>query len=167
MCCPTRDSGRESSEMRILDFATLLIASTLASAEDVPLNGPCSTALTRLDPITHKMMSDCDSKFFCNNGTCVNKGCRLYENDTIYDAGDSVPSFCPRGTYCPDAQDACKSVLAVGSPCELDRDGTLHSQPPKQTVSVHLCIVRPPEECGPAPGLNTSSSTICLQQVCR
>lgn len=108
---------------------TALIAKLLhlgcSLAENVPLGETCNQNLTRIDPTSQKLMSDCDDKFFCNaNNTCQWRGCRRFDQDLTYATGEPVPPFCPKGYYCPDLQNECRPLVPLGSPCELDRDGT-------------------------------------------
>ncbi len=35
----------------------------------------------------------------------------------------TVPDKCSPGFFCPDEQDDCQALLAVGSSCQLNRDG--------------------------------------------
>ncbi|KAF8312482.1 hypothetical protein DL93DRAFT_2042058, partial [Clavulina sp. PMI_390] len=109
--------------------------------------GSCNPALTRLDAATHKLLSDCGDKAYCNNGTCEQKGCRQYDHDITYGPNDYIPPFCPSGTYCPDVQNSCQPLLPLGASCELDRD----------------------DECAPLASniSGVSNQIICLQYVCR
>lgn len=167
-CLVTRghaQSMAHSSKFKFLTFCTLAIR--LVYSENVPLNGTCNTALTRLDPATHKMLSDCDSKYFCNNGTCQWKGCRQYDHDINYDSGDPIPGFCSQGTYCPDDQRTCQPLLPLGSRCELDRDGTLLWTPAAKLRYRNRSITVSIDECAPAPASSLANETICLQFICR
>jgi hypothetical protein len=93
-------------------------------AGTVAPGGPCSTSGNRLDPLTHKFMSECDDKSFCSgiNGTCTPRRCRRDEFPFGYDAGESVPPLCPEDQFCPDDGGGCRALLAVGELCDLSRD---------------------------------------------
>ena len=92
------------------------------------VNEACNPPSSRLDPATHKFISDCDSKTFCDSSTktCQLKQCRSGDPDASYGPGDLVPSLCPHDTYCPDAQNECRPLVTIGNPCELNRDGMRH-----------------------------------------
>lgn len=129
---PKHTTLTQSSEFQMLLFSLSLsfIAQsylwTGSLADNVPLGGTCNQNFTRIDPASKKLLSDCDDNFFCDtNSTCQYRGCRRFDQDIVYQPGDLIPPFCPRGSYCPDIQDECKALIPIGESCELDRDGAL------------------------------------------
>lgn len=87
----------------------------------------CSVADNRLQAGTYQFFSDCDSVTFCNqtDNTCHLKGCRKDIFPFGYPQDDEhLPDLCPNGQFCPDEADACQDLLSLGSPCQLNRDGT-------------------------------------------
>ncbi|KAF9514602.1 hypothetical protein BS47DRAFT_865363 [Hydnum rufescens UP504] len=128
-------------------FALLMYNGELSMAD----TKICNPASSRLDPATHKFLSDCDSKTFCDSSTrtCQLKQCRTGDPDSSYQPGEPVPPLCSPGTYCPDAQNQCRPLLAIGDPCELNRD----------------------DQCAPPNTEDLASSTnssnvICLNFIC-
>lgn len=119
----------------------------------VPSGGSCSTDNNRLDPATHKFLTDCDDKTFCSgstNGTCQPKLCRRDEFPFGYQFGDILPPMCARDSFCPDEGSGCQPLLRVGRVCQLERD----------------------DQCAPPsnwPNLASSQNyngSICLQSTC-
>ena len=104
----------------------LIIASRLfsTSASIVPEGGPCSADNNHLDAASHKFISECTDQTFCShstNGTCIPRQCRRDEFPFGY--GDHpFPPLCNRGSFCPDEGSGCKSLAAVGEPCQMNRD---------------------------------------------
>jgi len=112
--------------MLLLSLPLLLLASYhTANAGSVSKGGACNVANSRLQTGTYQFYSDCDSVTYCaSNSTCLLKGCRKdvfpfgYPQDS-----NSLPPLCQPGNFCPDEGDACQPLLAVNSPCQLNRDG--------------------------------------------
>jgi len=130
-------------------------SSTLATASESPptaLGKACSSTSNRLDPRTRTFISDCDTQTFCSgttNGTCIPRQCRREEFPTGYGVGQTVPALCPLGSFCPDEGDACRPLVAVGGPCQFNRD----------------------DQCAPPniPGLadyHNFDGSICLRSIC-
>ncbi|KZS92500.1 hypothetical protein SISNIDRAFT_115690 [Sistotremastrum niveocremeum HHB9708] len=123
-----------------------------ACAGTVGQGGNCSTVHTRLNPITHALMSDCDAQTFCSPTLqqCVPRLCRRDSWPFGYPDGVTIPPLCATGNYCPDEEDACKPLIPVGSPCQMNRD----------------------DECAPGPNTATYASSqnfngsICLRSTC-
>jgi hypothetical protein len=119
---------------RILSLSALLYAG-LATAQQTSLNtttgkqvwgGPCLQTHNRLAEGTYQLTSDCETTLFCAaNSTCAYKGCRRDEYPFGYGQSRDLPNFCPEGQFCPDEEDACQPLLAVGNQCQLNRDGEL------------------------------------------
>ncbi|KAJ3523185.1 hypothetical protein NM688_g8768 [Phlebia brevispora] len=109
----------------LLPFTLLSLSWTsFVYAGSVKYGEACSLEHQRLELGTYQFMTDCDSMTFCNStGQCDWKGCRRdefplgYDNTTV-----PLPPKCDTGSFCPDEEDACQPVLAVGSPCQLNRD---------------------------------------------
>ena len=110
----------------LLPLTLLLITwNPLVDAGSGKYGSPCSVEHQRLQIGTYQFMSDCDAMTFCNStGQCDWKGCRKDEFPFGYDnTSIPLPPRCEPGTFCPDEEDACQPVLAVGSPCQFNRDG--------------------------------------------
>ena len=123
----------QASIMHLLIEAFFLVylAQTFSAlgAESGPLSTAlgkaCSIASNRLDPRTRRFTSDCDAQTFCSgtiNGTCVPRQCRREEFPFGYRADQTPPALCPAGSFCPDEGDACRPLVAVGQPCQFNRD---------------------------------------------
>ncbi|KAH9960885.1 hypothetical protein BC827DRAFT_1260663 [Russula dissimulans] len=116
------------------------------------LGRPCSASSNRLDPRTRRFISDCDAQTFCSgniNGTCVPRQCRHEEFPVRYHANQTAPALCPVGSFCPDEGDACRPLVAVGQPCQFNRD----------------------DQCAPSniPGLadfHNFDGSVCLRSIC-
>ena len=136
----------------------LLLGPTLSALVDASdalpsaLGKACSATSNRLDPRTKIFKSDCDAQTVCSgivNGTCVPRQCRNEEFPFGYGANQAVPPLCPAGSFCPDEGDACRPLVAVGQPCQFNRD----------------------EQCAPSiiPGLadyHNFDGSICLRSIC-
>lgn len=84
----------------------------------------CSSANNRLQIGTYQFYSDCDIQTYCTSaGVCELKGCRSDQFPFGYAQNATLPPKCPSDQFCPDEGDACQPLLAVGSPCQLNRDG--------------------------------------------
>jgi guanyl-specific ribonuclease Sa len=63
---------------------------------------------------------------------CRKKGCRKDRFPLGYDTGEShgngkqiaPPPLCPVTQFCPDEGSECVPKIAVGQPCQFDRDGS-------------------------------------------
>jgi len=97
----------------------------LVKAGSVTEGGSCSQGNNRLQLGTYQFYSDCDSVTYCSpDGVCRPKGCKKDDYPFGYAQDDpKTPDKCPRGQFCPDEADACQPLLAVGSECQLNRDG--------------------------------------------
>ncbi|QRW08258.1 suppressor of stem-loop protein 1 [Ceratobasidium sp. AG-Ba] len=94
-------------------------------AGNVTEGGQCSTANTYLTPGSYQLNTDCDSKTYCTgSGVCAKKRCRKDEWPFGYKdvQPKDYPKMCPSTQFCPDEEDDCQDLLAVGSPCQLNRD---------------------------------------------
>ncbi len=153
--------GRHATSSMYLSMAMLFLlvltwaSSVLPATSESPptsLGKWCSVASNRLDPRTKKFMSDCDAQTFCSgtvNGTCVPRQCRRDEFLFRYRANETQPGLCPEGSFCPDEGDACRPLVAVGQPCQFNRD----------------------DQCAPSdmPGLadyHNFNGAICLNSIC-
>ena len=103
-------------------FSLLVAPAVLAG--DVPWLQPCNPAHQKLQEGTYQFQTDCDNMTFCAaNSTCAYRGCRSDDFPFGYLENVTIPDKCPRGSFCPDEQDFCQPVLAVGSACQFNRDG--------------------------------------------
>ena len=104
--------------------ALVSLSSTALAAGTGNFSSPCLQSNNRLSFGTYQLSSDCESEFYCSdNATCAYKGCRREVFPFGYPASATLPPYCAKGTFCPDEEDACLPVLAVDSPCQLNRDG--------------------------------------------
>lgn len=123
-----------------LQLSIILLLSSLALAQNTTdsdgdntatnstgkqvFGGPCLQTHNHLASGTYQLITDCEASLFCApNNTCAYKGCRRDEYPFGYGTDAILPPMCPEGQFCPDEEDACQDQLAVGSPCQLDRDG--------------------------------------------
>ena len=141
---------RRSSVLAVFLFGT---ASVLAGS--VTQGGSCSTDNNRLDPATHKFITDCDDKTFCSasgtgQGTCQPKQCRRDEFPFGFEPGETVPPMCGHGTYCPDEGSGCQGLVHVGQPCQLNRDNQCE----------------PPSNAEELASEQNFDGAICLQSTC-
>ena len=105
--------------------------------------GSCIIANDRIDPSSHKFVSDCDDQTYCSNGstvspqsaptnasvanaqssgTCTKRKCRKDEFPFGYAANEVLPPLCSHGTACPDNGSGCQPLLEAGSNCDMERD---------------------------------------------
>ncbi|KIK03490.1 hypothetical protein K443DRAFT_676671 [Laccaria amethystina LaAM-08-1] len=100
-------------------------------AGSVNKGGACSTKSSRLQAGTNQFWSDCNSVTFCSDtdGTCVPKRCRKDDFPFGYAQGADLPPKCSKGQFCPDEGSDCQPALAVGSPCQLNRDDECEGPP--------------------------------------
>ncbi|KAI0773322.1 hypothetical protein BD413DRAFT_472846 [Trametes elegans] len=106
-------------------LAATLTLPLLVRSGDATVGSPCSTDNDRLDPASHKFLSDCDETTFCAgavNGTCQPRKCRRDEFPFGFVDYTALPQLCQNGTYCPDEGSGCKPLLGVGGACQMDRD---------------------------------------------
>jgi len=103
--------------------AILLLSFSIVLAGHISTGERCDITKNGLDHATHKFFSDCNPRAYCShNGTCVNKGCRRDEYPFGYVKGQPIPSMCRLDEYCPDEEDACRPLIALGEVCQLNRD---------------------------------------------
>lgn len=96
----------------------------LTYAGSVNSGGNCSLEQSKLQPGTYEFWSNCDSVTYCNEqGICTPKGCRKDQFPFGYAVGATLPPQCSSTQFCPDEGSGCLDLLAVGSPCQLNRDG--------------------------------------------
>jgi hypothetical protein len=130
-------------------FTALVVASESSPSA---LGKACSITSNRLDPRTKRFTSDCDAQTYCSgieNGTCIPRQCRRDVFPFGYSANQTAPALCPTGSFCPDEGDACRPLVAIGQPCQFNRD----------------------EQCTPSdiPELADSHNfggSICLHSIC-
>ena len=103
---------------------------SLVEAGSVNYGGACNIGNQKLEEGTYQFQTDCDSVTFCNSsGLCDHRGCRKDEFPFGYSQTATLPPLCPKGQFCPDEEDQCLPLLAVGSPCQFDRDGMFAIMP--------------------------------------
>ncbi|KZO93102.1 hypothetical protein CALVIDRAFT_503437 [Calocera viscosa TUFC12733] len=105
-----------------------------AHAGSIQQGNACNPLNTHLNPANKQLTGDCDSTAFCSSnttgydlpqgsaGVCRPKGCRRDEYPFGYDSSSYIPPRCGTGQFCPDEEDSCQPLLALGSPCQLNRD---------------------------------------------
>lgn len=113
--------------MLFLPLTTLFLFSwnPVVNAGSQTHGDPCSLGDNRLQAGTYQFYSDCSTTNYCaSNSTCLPKGCRKDDFPFGYvQDSPNIPDKCARGQFCPDEMDACQDLLAVGSACQLNRDG--------------------------------------------
>ncbi|KAH9481149.1 hypothetical protein JR316_0005669 [Psilocybe cubensis] len=132
---------------------------------------PCSPKNVKLNPSTHKLISECVETSFCAQppgtpvnatglGICFPRLCRRDEYPFgygTYGGGQGrrknatvipIPPMCPKGTFCPDTGSGCRLEVEIGGQCELARDEQCMAPPPNPNVN--------PKE----------NKAICLNGVC-
>lgn len=123
-------------DLMILLPLTLLFFSTSSSWNPISIlpalaaqgNESCNVGDQRLQQGTYQFSSDCDAMWFCNSSNiCDWKTCKRDDFPFGYWENVTIPDKCPPGFFCPDEQDSCQPLLAVGSPCQLNRDGAFFS----------------------------------------
>jgi len=132
---------------------------------------PCSPKNVKLNPTTHKLISECVETAFCAQppdapanatglGMCFPRVCTRDEFPFGYGTFGGgvgrkkgaitipIPPMCPKGTFCPDNGSGCMGLVQVGGRCELARD----------------------EQCGPLPpnpnARPQDNKPICLNNIC-
>ena len=114
--------------LQLLPLTLFLFSwNSLVDAGSVNYGGACNIGHQRLQVGTYEFMTDCNAMTYCNSSSlCDWKGCRRDEFPFGYDnTSMTLPPKCPTGQFCPDEESACQPVLAVGSQCQLNRDGDL------------------------------------------
>jgi len=108
-----------------------LSLSPLAWAGNFTQGMSCDPGQNKLQIGTFEFWSQCDQTLWCNSqGKCDAKGCRIDEYSIAWPTGDDkMPPRCPRGSFCPDEEDACQPLLPVGSDCQLSRDDQCEAPP--------------------------------------
>lgn len=111
-------------------FLSPLLFQTANGLGTSTVGGNCTQADNGLAVGTYEFEGDCDPTTFCNDsGVCQAKGCRSDIFPFGYAQGASLPPMCPQGQFCPDEGDACQPLLAVGTPCQLNRDDECEAPP--------------------------------------
>jgi len=106
------------------------------TVEKQPTYGQCSQENTKLEAGSYELAGDCGPTDYCAiNGTCLPKGCRRDDFPFGYPQGSKFPDKCPTGQFCPDEEDACQTLLAVGSGCQLNRDDQCAPPPDAKDLS--------------------------------
>ncbi|OBZ67247.1 hypothetical protein A0H81_12973 [Grifola frondosa] len=127
----------------------------VSHAGSVQYGQACNLAHQKLQEGTYQFQSDCDAMNFCNSSSlCDHKGCRKDDFPFGYDVEATLPPKCPTGSFCPDEQDACQPVLAVGSACQFNRDDECQGPPDFKELADHTGF-----------GLNVNGS-VCLNNIC-
>ncbi|KAF8637062.1 hypothetical protein AX17_003082 [Amanita inopinata Kibby_2008] len=137
-------------------FTLLFCSFPLVYAGMLNKGDVCSQANNRLQPGTFQFWDECNSQTYCSaDGVCKAKGCRRDDFPFGYaQDSKSIPDKCPKGQFCPDEEDQCLPLLAVGSPCQLNRDDQCEGPPNFRELS---------DDTGR--GLNVNGS-VCLNDTC-
>lgn len=113
-------------------FSLPLSVLSVANSSNTDTN-TCDPAHNGLATGTLQFNSDCNSTTWCDNGQCRAKGCRRDRFPLGYDtsAGSrgngkriQAPTLCRDAEFCPDEGSQCIPKIAVGEPCQFDRDGS-------------------------------------------
>ncbi|KAF8910476.1 hypothetical protein CPB84DRAFT_1645935, partial [Gymnopilus junonius] len=133
---------------------------------------PCSPKNTKLNPTSHKLISECVETSFCaappgsptnatGLGVCYPRVCSREQwpfGYGVFGGGNGrkkgaphpdVPPMCPVGTFCPDNGSGCRELTEIGSMCELDRDEQCKPPPPNPSVG------------------EKDNKSVCLKNICR
>jgi hypothetical protein len=113
----------------LFSLPVLVLSATNSSNSDTPTCNPSHNGLTSG---SLQFSSDCNATTWCNNGECQPKACRRDRFPLGYDTGGSVgngkhiamPPLCAADEFCPDEGSQCVKKIAVGRPCQFDRDGS-------------------------------------------
>ena len=134
-----------SAAAQASDSAAIHILRTIYKRADTSATDPetpstttdtdtCDPSHNGLATGTLQYVSDCNATTYCNSdGTCKPKGCRRDEFPLGYPLSGikangwplEAPNKCDSNQFCPDEGTGCQDLLAVGSACQLDRDGEL------------------------------------------
>lgn len=116
----------------------------------------CSQSNNRLQYGTFQFWDQCNSQTYCSaDGICEAKGCRRDDFPFGYAQNSrSIPNECSQGQFCPDEEDQCLPLLALGSPCQLNRDD--QCEPPTNFAELS-------DQTGRGQNVNGS---VCLNNVC-
>lgn len=157
---------------------TFFLLSSLAAvhAGSVTRGGQCNQGNNRLQTGTYQFWSECTATNFCSDaGICEAKRCRKDDFPFGYAQNShEIPDKCPKGQFCPDEGTDCQALLAVGSSCQLNRDGKLTLLPLLKNQL--FLILSFQDQCEGPPnfkeladqngrGLNVNGS-VCLKNVC-
>ncbi|KAI9456623.1 hypothetical protein F5148DRAFT_984406 [Russula earlei] len=124
----------------------------------------CNPARNGLASGTLQFNSDCNVTTWCNNGRCEKKGCRRDLFPLGYNTGGGSigngknippPAFCADTEFCPDEGSQCVPQIAVGQPCQFNRDDSCQPPPNQQQLQDTNGL-----------GRNVNGS-ICLNFVCQ
>lgn len=115
---------RQSILPLLIPLFFLFLNVKFAISGQISTGQPCDLSKNVLDRATHKFSSDCNPRAYCSqNATCTSKGCRRDEYPFGYVQGEAIPPMCAVDQYCPDEEDACRPLIALGAACQLNRDG--------------------------------------------
>lgn len=113
----------------LLIFSLPLSALSATNSSNTNTN-TCNPAHNGLATGTLQFNSDCNATTWCDNGQCRAKGCRKDRFPLGYgtDSGSRTqivpPPLCQDTEFCPDEGSECMPKIAVGQPCQFDRDGS-------------------------------------------
>ncbi|KAJ7096411.1 hypothetical protein C8R44DRAFT_889718 [Mycena epipterygia] len=141
--------------LRLSITLVFLSSWALVNAGSANKGDNCTQGHSRLQTGTFQFFDDCNSVTYCaSNNTCLLKGCRKDDFPFGYATGSHLPDKCDPGSFCPDEADECQPVLAVGSPCQLNRDDECEAPPNFKELADTTDR-----------GLNYNGS-VCLNNVC-
>lgn len=156
-------------------FLVLLAFSAVVRAGSVTNGNQCNQGDNRLQTGTYQFWSDCTATTYCaDSGICQPRGCRRDDFPFGYAQGShEIPDKCPRGLFCPDEGSGCQTLLAVGSQCQLNRDGTVpHALPvpPPAHPTRQTNARRPPtletSQTPPAEGSTSTDPSVSTTSAC-
>lgn len=102
----------------------LFVLSPAVSAGNLTQGHPCNVGNSRLQVGTYQFWDECNVLAYCSEqDVCKLKGCRKDEFPFGFPHNSTFPPKCSAGSFCPDEGSSCQPLLAVGSPCQLNRDG--------------------------------------------
>ena len=150
-----------------------LLPHTHGASTNKNANGSCSQSHNQLLAGTYELITDCEDTKYCDaSGVCKPKGCRRDEFPLGYAQDATLPPRCRGDEFCPDEGDQCQSLLAVGSSCQLNRDGKGYSAFLKSgTAFITSFLIT--DQCAPPPNAHdladknsNHNGSVCINFQC-
>ncbi|PWN40670.1 hypothetical protein IE81DRAFT_293049 [Ceraceosorus guamensis] len=170
MLLPSNKTAKQTSTLVIFENSRSVLlydrgeANPSSSSSTVALPSKSASGTTSLLPSA--VVSTAGRGGNPATGTCRPKGCRKDEFPFGYKGipTELLPPLCGPGSYCPDEESACQSLIPIGGDCELNRDDSC--SPPSGGLSSAPAVKR--QHGLFLPGVSSSSTVkaICLAGRC-